>query len=118
MFIDKVSRSFAMRRGSVVIDLRVEEVKVRPCVGKPTVPENLMSTLTSSDDNFVHTSSFFKIIHASCAVVTLEHLKPFRIVNYILRRRFLAYPLKGFFYGETIGTLMLIVYIQGFYPSF
>lgn len=43
---------------------------------KPTVPENLMSTLTLSDYNSVHTLSFTNIRYTLHAVTTLEHLEP------------------------------------------
>ena len=70
--------------------------------GKPAVPENMMDTLTSSDYNSAHTSSFTTVRYTSCAVATLEHLGLFRSVNYMRIVAFSPGLLKAFFYGETI----------------
>ena len=45
--------------------------------GKPTVPENLTGTLTSSDYSSANTASFTDITRASYTVATLEYFKTF-----------------------------------------
>lgn len=51
--------------------------------GKPTVPEILMGTLTSSDHKFARMSDFTNIRHVWYAMTTLKHLVPFRSVCYM-----------------------------------
>ncbi len=70
--------------------------------GKPTVPENIMDTLISSDYNSAHTSNFTPIRYTQCAVANLEHLEPFQPINYIRIVAFSPNSLRAFFYGETI----------------
>ena len=70
--------------------------------GKPTVPENMVGTLTSSDHNFAHISNSTNIRHRDCAVATLDYLEPFGPVNYIRIVASLPDSLRAFFHGETI----------------
>ena len=70
--------------------------------GKPTTPESLMGTLSSSDHNFAHTSNPTNIKHRYCAVAALNHSKPFGPVKYIRSVAFSPDSLRAFFYGETI----------------
>ena len=70
--------------------------------GKPTVPEKMMGTSTSSDYNSAHTSSFINMRYISCAVAALEHLEPFGPVNYGRIVAFSPGSLRVFVYGETI----------------
>ena len=72
--------------------------------GKPTVPEKIMDTLTSSGCSPAHTSSFTNIKHIQCAIATLEHLEPVRPVNYICIVAFSLDSLRAFFSGETLLT--------------
>lgn len=71
--------------------------------GKPTVPENLMGTLTSSDYSSAYTLSFIYIRYASYYVNTIEH--SFRSVNYIRVIAFSPYTLRVFFYDKMISLL-------------
>ena len=73
--------------------------------GKPTVPENLMGTLTSSDDCSAHTSSFTYLRYASYAVATVDYLKPFRLENYVRVVAFSPDSIRAFFYSGTISLL-------------
>ncbi len=72
--------------------------------GKPTVPEIMMNTLTSSDYNSAHASIFSNINYISCAVATLERLESFQPKNYIHSGAFSPDPLGAFFNGEIIST--------------
>lgn len=74
--------------------------------GKPTVPENMMSTLTLSGYNSAHTSYFAIFRHISRAVAVEEHCEPFRSVNYV--RMTASSPIaRKVFYGKTISLFFL-----------
>ena len=68
--------------------------------GKPTVPENMRGTLTSSDYNFAHTSNSTKVMYKYYAVATLEHLELFRPANYIYIIAISSDLLRVFFYSK------------------
>ena len=70
--------------------------------GKPTVPENMMDTLTSSDYDSAPTLSFTNITYTKYTIATLEHLEPFQSINYIRIVVFSPDSLRAFFYSETI----------------
>ena len=69
--------------------------------GNPTVPENMMGTLTSSDHNFAHMSNPTNVRHRYCAVATLACLEPLLPLHYMRIVAFSPDSLGAFFYGET-----------------
>ena len=94
--------------------------------GKPTVPENMMGTLTSSDHNFAHILNHTNIRHVYCAAATLGgYLEPLGPVNYIRIVAFSPNSLRAFFHGETIfihysttiTSLSLATHMETFYSS-
>ena len=70
--------------------------------GKPTVPENMSGTLTSSGYNSAHTSSFNIIMYKDFVTATFKHLRLLQPENYIRIAAFSPDSLKVFFCGETI----------------
>ena len=94
--------------------------------GKPTVPENLMGTLTSSDYNFAHMSNFIYVEYRYYTVATLDYLESLRPKNYVRIGAFSLDSLRVLFYGETISircsinikSLSLLIHIQRSHMKF
>ena len=93
--------------------------------GKPPVPENLKDILTSTDYCPAYTSSFTYVRYASYAVATVDYLRPFRLVDYVLVIAFSPGSLRTFFYDKiisllysiTIKSLLLLIFIRRSFPS-
>ena len=70
--------------------------------GKPTVPENIMGTLTLSDHEFAHTSNLTNFRYRYYTLATLDYLEPVKPEKYVRVVAFSPDSLRTFFYRETV----------------
>jgi hypothetical protein len=85
------------------------------------MPRKIITTLTLSKSNFVHTLTSPIILYKSRSVATLGHPKPLTLENYVcivaLRPNLRAasfYNIRGFlFHSSTIELILLLILIKG-----
>ena len=84
------------------------------------VSENMKGTLTSSDSNFVHTSTFIILLYQSCIIIIFEYSKFFRLENnscvvaveFDIQRIFFRNIIDFFFHNIIAKFLSLYIYTK------